>query len=272
MISSKLSHAIGSCSNHNLPPKQTRDARLLEVSQIRNRVAYFRAGHENDLDRVQQLLRDIDKGFWTFCTSYNSDSFFHPPSKDEVVNAFLYLDPFPWTVVGKGKWARVGIADSNQPPSMKIDILRREWLTSTRPEQIAGEHGYLHSVKTFPRRDRRIDHSRFLSFTLPVHSHVCHICLDYSPCSVRVTIPAVLAKTTLVEIIEGLVQGAQHALRPERVPGHFQSNSQIDTDPKEHKRISADRLAEEWPEYVLGPSNPMTFLCPDMPCSFFDVD
>ena len=255
-----------------LPPQQIWDARLLEVSQIRNRVAHFRAGHDNDLDRVQQLLKDIDRGFWAFCTSYNSDSFFLPPSKDEVVNAFLHLDPFPWTDDGKGKWARVGIADSNQPLSMKIGILRREWLTSTRPEQIAGEHGYLYSVTILPRRNRRIDHSRFLSFTQTVHSHVCHICLDYSPCSVRVTLPSVLAKTALVEIIEGLVQGAQHALRPEHAPRHFQPDSQPDMGPTEYERISADRLAEEWPEYVLGPSNPMTFLCPDMPCSFFGVD
>ena len=93
--------------------------------------------------------------------------------------------------------------------------------------------------------------------------------MDYSPCSVRVTIPVVPAKTALVEIIAGLVQGAQDTLQPERVRGHFQSSSQIDTDPTGQERISADRLAEEWPEYVLGPSNPMTFLCPDMPCSFF---
>jgi hypothetical protein len=28
-------------------------------------------------------------------------------------------------------------------------------------------------------------------------------------------------------------------------------------------------LADEWPEYVLGPSNPLTFLDPEMKCSFF---
>ena len=25
-------------------------------------------------------------------------------------------------------------------------------------------------------------------------------------------------------------------------------------------------------EYVIGPSNPLTFLWPDMPCSFFNVE
>ena len=255
-----------------LPPQQIWDDRLLEVSQIRNRIAHFRSGHENDLDRVEQLLEEMDKGFWTFCSSYNSDDFFLPPTEDEVLSAFLYLDPFPWTDIGEGKWARVGVADSHQPLSVRIDILRRDWLTSTRPEQIAGEQGYLYSVTILPRGSRRIDHSEFLSFTLPIHSHICHICLDYSPCSVRVTLPAVLGKTALVEIIEGLVQAAQSALRPERVSGHFQPDSRLELDPVEHRRISVDRLADEWPEYVIGPSNPMTFLCRDMPCSFFGVD
>ena len=255
-----------------LPPQQIWDARLLEVSKIRHRIAHFRPGHENDLDRVEQLLKDIDKGFWTFCSSYNSDYFFLPPSQDEVLNAFLYLDPFPWTEVAKSNWARVGIADSQQPLSVKIDILRREWLKSTRPEHIAGEHGYLYSVTIIPRGDRRIEQSRFLSSTLPMHSHICHVCLDYAPCSVRVTLSAVLAKAALIEIIGRLIQAAQNALRPERVRRHFQSDSQPDIDPIERERIWADRLADEWPEYVIGPSNPMTFLCPDMPCSFFGVD
>ena len=30
-------------------------------------------------------------------------------------------------------------------------------------------------------------------------------------------------------------------------------------------------LAGEWPHYVLPPVNPLTFLHPDNPCSFFGV-
>jgi hypothetical protein len=30
-------------------------------------------------------------------------------------------------------------------------------------------------------------------------------------------------------------------------------------------------VADSWPEYVLGPANPLTFLAPDMPCNFFGV-
>ena len=56
-----------------LPPKKIWDAKLLEVKQIRHRVAHFRLGHEYDLNRVDQLLRDVDQGFWWVCTSYNEE-------------------------------------------------------------------------------------------------------------------------------------------------------------------------------------------------------
>jgi hypothetical protein len=32
---------------------------------------------------------------------------------------------------------------------------------------------------------------------------------------------------------------------------------------------AAKRTADEWPEYVLGPDDPLEFLTPEMRCSFF---
>ena len=255
-----------------LPPKPIWDARLAEVSQIRHRVAHFRLGHEHDLDRVEQLLRDIDKGFWSFCTSYNCDFAVLPPWKDEVLKAFIHLDPFPWTEVEPNKWAKIGIADPNQLLSVSINILRREWLKSKPPTQVAGKYGYLYSVTIVPRNSRRIEQEQFLVSTKFLHPTICHICLDYSPCSVRVTLPAVLGKTTLLEIIEWLIQAAQATLRPGREPKYFRSDANQTASSIDPQVSLVDDLAGKWPEYVLGPSNPMTFLYPDMPCSFFGVD
>jgi len=94
-----------------LPPNNIWEAKLEEVAQVRHRVAHFRTGHRDDLQRVTQLLRDIDQGFWRFCTSYNHPRPVLPPSSDPVVEHFLHLDPFPWGLVGEGEWARCGIAD-----------------------------------------------------------------------------------------------------------------------------------------------------------------
>jgi hypothetical protein len=92
------------------------EAKLEEVSQIRHRVAHFRRGHRDDLQRVLQLMRDLDQGFWRFCTSYNDPTPVLPQSDDPVVSHFLHLDLMPWTQVSDGKWARGwlrrGAADS----------------------------------------------------------------------------------------------------------------------------------------------------------------
>ena len=54
------------------PPENIWLAKLEEIGQIRNRVAHFRSGHADDHPRLLQFLRDLDRGFWTFCTSYNN--------------------------------------------------------------------------------------------------------------------------------------------------------------------------------------------------------
>lgn len=91
------------CFAPYLPPADLWVAKLVEVSQIRHRVMHFRAGHADDHQRVLQLLRDIDGGFWHFCTSYNDAQPVLPASDDPVVSHFLPYDPFPWTEVGEKK-------------------------------------------------------------------------------------------------------------------------------------------------------------------------
>jgi hypothetical protein len=77
-----------------LPPQNIWEAKLEEVGQIRNRVAHFRSGHADDHARVLQFLRDIDRGFWTFCTSYNNPQPILPATDDPITAHFLPYDPF----------------------------------------------------------------------------------------------------------------------------------------------------------------------------------
>ena len=160
-----------------LPPRDLWVAKLDEISQIRHRVTHFRFGHEDDLPRVKQLLRDLDKGFWRFCTSYNSTFPVLPPSDDKVIAHFSYLDPFLWTEVQPNRWARIGMADRNIAISAAIEVSQRDWL-SPAGSQVLGEYGYLYDVVFSARNDRRFDSSAFLKNTKHVHQHSCHICLD----------------------------------------------------------------------------------------------
>jgi hypothetical protein len=240
---------------HFLPPQSIWEAKLEEVIQVRNRVAHFRLGHHDDLQRVNQLLRDIDKGFWRFCTSYNDPQPILPQSDDPVEEHFLHLDPFPWGLVGQGKWARFCHADPEACLGVTVEVLCRPWASWSTP--VAGKEGFLYNINVHARQKRSFDCNRLLQSTSGLHKHVVHICLDNFSQSFRLTLPAVLGAERIIEIMEKVIEASRYCLS-------YSVPSQAAED-------AAQALADSWPEYVLGPENPLTFLSPDMPCSFFGV-
>ncbi len=235
-----------------LPPKSIWEAKLEEVAQIRHRIAHFRRGHHDDLQRVVQLLRDLDDGFWRFCTSYNDPHPILPQSEDPVESHFLHLDPFPWGEVSEGKWARTGIADPEARFAMTVEVLCRPWASWSTPA--AANPGLLYDVMVHARQQRHLDYPRLLESTSRLHEHIVHICLDSMAQSIRVTIPAVLGAERVIQIVNRLHEASLYCLA---------------SGLSEPRSDAVQRLADSWPEYVLGPENPLTFLAPDMPCSFF---
>lgn len=237
------------------PPKNIWEAKLEEVSQVRNRVAHFRRGHSDDIQRVVQLLRDIDQGFWAFCTSYNDSRPILPSTKDPVTKRFLDLDPFPFSEVEENRWARIGSADPAMRFAVMIETLKRPWVEPT--DNIDGTKGYFYRINIAARNQRIFDYRNFLESSKQIHNRLVHIGLDSFASSVCITIPSLLGAKTVIEIIEEIIEITHYHVVPGRPLGS-------DDD-------SVQRLSEEWPEYVLGPENPLTFLGPDMPCTFFDV-
>lgn len=250
-----------------LPLKQIWDAKIVEVKQIRHRIAHFRLGHRRDANRVEQLLGDIDQGFWHFCTSYNSRNPVLPPARDPVMAHFLHLDPFPWRETQSGQWARFGTADPNLLVSVSIDISCRPWLESPSVEGAAGSAGYLYDATLGTRDLRSFDYSYFLATTKHVHSSLCHIHLDDLCGALRITVPAILGAKMVSDIIDCFVKAAEQSLRPAH-----QSLTSDGVGGYAGYETKIDLFAKKKPEYILGPSNPLSFLDPDVPCSFFGVD
>lgn len=237
-----------------LPPQPIWDAKLIEVMAIRHRVAHFRTLHRDDLARVTQFLRDIDNGFWRFCTSYNNASQVLPQSKDPVVEHFLEFDLLPWGEIEDGKWARIGSIDPQERMTMTIAVLAMPWVEWSTP--IADKPGFLYDVVIQARRRWHHDFARLLQATRALHPRAVHICLDATGHTFRVTLPACLGTDQLKQIIAAFHETAMNTL----VHG-------VDARPES----ATQALADTYPEYVLGPENPLTFLGPDMPCSFFRV-
>jgi hypothetical protein len=250
-----------------LPPKDIWKAKLSEIDQIRNRVAHFRRGHHDDINRVRQMLKDVDQGFWRFCTSYNRDIPIIDPAKDVVARAFAHLDPFPWTEVEPNTFARIGHAPDDLAMAVTVEILRRPWLNARQPGSVMGRPGFLYDVTMSGRRSRIFDYGSFLKQTQRFHPQLCHICLSAQRSSIRLTVPSISGRAVIVPMLQEIAQAAHNTLRPDHRKHSFSN-----FDEGVSSAVKAmDALAMQWPEYVLGPSNPLTFLGPEMPCNFFAI-
>lgn len=253
---SQLTRLVGEnwqCFEPYLPPRPLWDAKLAEIAQIRHRIAHFRVGHADDHPRLLQFLRDIDRGFWTFCTSYNDADPILPQSDDPVTLHFLPLDPLPWSEIEPRKWARIGNVDRSVVVGMTVQVLTRPWAAKTN--RVDGTVGHLYDFALIAHDDRKFDYDRLLEATRRLHPNVVHMCLDSFENALRVTIPAVLGAAEVIALMDELLERARSNVGRSRNP--VTSN--------------AEWTAAEWPEYVLGPKDALTFLAPDMPCSFFNV-
>lgn len=239
------------CFSTYFPPKALWEAKLQEVAQIRHRVAHFRVGHQDDLARLKQFLRDIDHGFWSFCTSYNNAHPVLPARGDLVARHFLPLDPLPWQEIEPKRWAQVGIRDQSIPVGVSVRSQRRPWATTPLAP---GAPGHLYDVYFYAQDQRTFDLRRFLDQTERDHRRLVHLCLDHDN-AVRLTIPALLGAPAIIGLIERFHEAAVKTVSR----GRFLPSS------------APDVLAATWPEYVLGPKDPLSYLDPEMPCAFFNA-
>lgn len=240
------------CFEPYLPPQALWEAKVSEISQIRHRIAHFRVGHADDYQRLRQFLRDIDQGFWTFCTNYNAGGPILPQSDDPVTTHFLELDPIPWSEIEPRKWAQVGHVDRSPVIGMTVQVITRPWATAT--QTVDGQSGHLYDFNLMSY-DRKFDYPKVLEATRRLHPHFAHISLGGHEDTMRLTLPTILGTAKVIGLIEEFLEYARY--------GVSRSRSPVVGPP--------DAVAEEWPEYVLGPRDPLTFLSPDMKCSFFGI-
>jgi hypothetical protein len=113
--------------------------------------------------------------------------------------------------------------------------------------------GHLYDFVLMAHQGRKFDYGGLLERSRSLHRHLVHVCLDSGVETIRLTVPAVLGSAKIIELLESFLETARSCLS--RSGGLF----------------SPEAIAGQWPEYVLGPKDPMTFLAPDMPCAFFNA-
>ena len=248
-----------------LPPQNIWDAKIKEVSQIRNRIAHFRKGHVDDYQRVIQLIRDVDKGFFKFCTSLNNT--IHSlsiDSNDPIIHKFAKLNPYvrkDSLSVDEDDGIFTHFARSFE---IRIDIVRRLWINAPiDSSQVIGCPGFFYDLNIHEHEGRDFDYKEILKSTQSLHEHILYISLSSSGRHVGVLLPSLLGKEILIVIIRAFIDAAANNLIPRR------PDISLSMESAEKAIDEVENIADQWPEYVIGPKNPISFLDSDMECSFF---
>ncbi len=249
-----------------LPLQNIWQAKLAEIGQIRNRIAHFRVGHRDDLVRTEQLLRDIDSGILRYCASFNDYDVFRPPSndpRDPVIYEFSDVIPY-----GHSDIESKPRTSYSETIMSKLDIsfgvIKRPWAKYSSPNVVASTPGFFYNLHLHGLRGQRIKLDEFLRRTEPVHQHVAYIFLEPIG-DVSVIVPAVLPSADLVAIFRIIINVVTNSLwRGPQVSSNIDPRTQF-----EDWRMRVQMIADQSPEFVLGPNHPMTFVDSETRASVF---
>ena len=245
-----------------LPPKKIWKAKVEEVLQVRHRIAHFRRGHMHDADRVAQLLRDLDPGFWRFCFSYNDADRWS--AEDDAVTREVSRDETAYDKV------RLHLGRSTRP-----------WSERTKPFE--GSRGGFYDAVVHATRDWQFGYQDFLAGSVRVHDRVCLFHLNEARRSVRVTVPSVIGASGVADILGVCKWAAENAVRPRSGPTSITQRLEDKLETLREAPIPlrawqepwADELAEPYGEFILGPMHMLSFMGSDhvrgRPGSFFAV-
>jgi len=248
-----------------LPPQSIWDAKIEEVSQVRNRIAHFRRGNVDDLQRVIQLLRDVDKGFFKFCTSINESIYpLSMDTNDPIIHHFSQLNPY----VHDDNNDSYNSIYSHYAHSfeIKIEIIDRPWSPKpTDHSQVIGCPGFFYDLNIHCHDTRIINYKDLLHSTVSLHDSLLYIILSSSEDHLRAIFPSILGKDALIQYIDAFIGAVANNMRP----GRAERSPSEDLVKKEEDKVQ--RFADSCPEYVIGPKNPLSFLDPSIECSFFEA-
>lgn len=256
-----------------LTTKELLQARLTEITPIRNRIGHNRSLHGDDTNRLRQLLRDLDQGFWKFCTSYNDTQPFVGSLRDDpVYQHFRGRMAFDYAEVGPDQWALVG---SSLGMTQTVSLNH-----SYRPS--ADTNGFRQKGRLYhftfsqtAQSNYHLDYQKILEYSVALNPMLAYVILDSFQKTLNVTIPALYTTEEIIAAADRFFSLCANCFIYSW-RDHIENGRSPDTDAGIIKQIGATErafagLAARWPHYVIPPSNPLAFLDPECPCRFFEA-
>lgn len=240
------------------PPRDNFEIRMAEISQIRNRVAHFRDPHHTDVDRVILFLRDLDEGFWRFASSYAREELHIPDGLAEPISEYFDATHDRRRIVEMKKlgsgWRHANTDRAEPLLHFGIYASLRPWFEKRAGADLIGRSGFVYHAFFQAPVGRYLPLNDILELTESVHANCMHIRIESH--SIEVIVPSILGKDLVVATIEEFL---------ERSMGSVHRGDRFDEE-------RVEKVASEWPEYVLGPSNPLGAFGRDVSCQMFALD
>lgn len=187
----------------SLIDKESWDGRVSELQKIRRRIAHCRRPHEDDLARMEQVLRDLERGAFQALSSFN-DRF--PP--DRAVGDPLVV---AWQQGKHQATHLIEHADMQYDTNFRLQLSRRPWAArSADGERISGRQGYLWHARWqtgYPVRlrewwtDSRLDIDKWRDL-------IVYVCAD--PWAIDISFPAVDDPEPIADAIGNCFQAILH--------------------------------------------------------------
>ncbi|MFJ3861044.1 Swt1 family HEPN domain-containing protein [Streptomyces sp. NPDC090085] len=180
------------------------EGRQGELMRIRHRIGHVRKPHQDDLGRLEQTLRDLERGAFIACASYNSR---RRPDLEECG------DPVSkgW-IGGAHPTARrlIRHAEIQYGVSLEVDVSRRPW--ATWPDSLEKAEGIFWHAE-FYLRDRILDFRALWNQIKGISPIIVHV-LASDPHVFKVTFSAVDDPGVISDAIGACFDSVLHCSRP----------------------------------------------------------
>lgn len=143
------------------------DGRQDELARIRHRIGHMRRPHPDDLGRIEQTLRDLERGAFIACASYNTQKSPSPDKHNDAVTAGWLRQEHPAAKL-------IEHAARQYDTHLLLRTSRRPWAAS--PDDMADAAGTLWHAG-FTMRNRMVDvsdlwHARGFAMVRPLAVHL----------------------------------------------------------------------------------------------------
>ncbi|WP_166618258.1 Swt1 family HEPN domain-containing protein [Paraburkholderia madseniana] len=177
-----------------LPAQKIWAGRIEELKQIRNRIGHCRRPHDDDLDRVEQTLRDLDRGAVRATSSFNDQSRPNVAWSDVLVR--------DWVHKGHPYAHLIDHATRQYDTSFRLAVSTRPWAQSpaTHDTQLGARAGFVWHACWYFRGGRFFDLNQFWREIEDDKDCIMLVCAD-SPSSLQVSFSAVEDQSQVSDVI-----------------------------------------------------------------------